>query len=73
MTEGRMEPPLPGTDAGCRGSHLRPGDWVTHPDQPDWGLGQVQLAIGTRVTVTFEQAGKVIINAARVALCPVGR
>ncbi|MDF2747797.1 MAG: hypothetical protein K0S98_2084, partial [Propionibacteriaceae bacterium] len=37
-----------------------PGAIVRHPDQPDWGLGQVQSAIGTRVTVNFEHAGKVV-------------
>lgn len=38
-----------------------PGAWVRHPDQPDWGLGQVQSAVGTRVTVNFENAGKRLI------------
>ena len=45
-----------------------PGAIVRHPDQPDWGLGQVQSAIGTRVTVNFEHAGKVVINAAVISL-----
>jgi hypothetical protein len=44
---------------------------VRHPAQPDWGLGQVQSTIGDRVTVTFEQAGKVVIDARRVDLLPV--
>jgi hypothetical protein len=44
---------------------------VRHPDQPDWGLGQVQSAIGTRVTVNFEHAGKVVINAAVISLSVV--
>ena len=35
---------------------------VTHPGQPDWGLGQVQSVIGSRVTVNFENRGKVLIN-----------
>jgi hypothetical protein len=39
-----------------------PGDFVRHPDQPDWGLGQVQSVIGDRATVNFENAGKVTIN-----------
>jgi len=50
---------------------LLPGDFVRHPDQPDWGLGQVQSVIGTRVTVNFENAGKVTINSAVVSLQPV--
>ena len=41
---------------------------VRHPEQPDWGLGQVQSNIGNRVTVNFEHAGKVVIDAARVEL-----
>jgi hypothetical protein len=45
-----------------------PGQWVRHPDRPDWGLGQVQSAIGARVTVNFEHAGKVLVNTDVVAL-----
>ncbi len=41
---------------------------VRHPGRPDWGVGQVQSVIGNRVTVNFEDAGKVLINAALVAL-----
>jgi hypothetical protein len=49
-------------------SLLEPGQLVRHPSQPDWGLGQVQSNIGGRVTVNFEHAGKVVIDAARVTL-----
>jgi hypothetical protein len=41
---------------------IEPGQWVRHPGMPDWGLGQVQSAIGERVTVNFEHAGKVLVN-----------
>jgi transcription elongation factor GreA-like protein len=41
---------------------LEPGQFVRHPDQPGWGLGQVQSVIGARVTVNFEHAGKVLVN-----------
>ena len=47
---------------------LVPGTLVRHPGQPDWGLGQVQSAIGPRVTVNFEDRGKVLINTSAVAL-----
>lgn len=47
---------------------LLPGDFVRHPDQPDWGIGQVQSMIGQRATVNFENAGKVTVNTAVVAL-----
>jgi hypothetical protein len=47
---------------------IEPGQFVRHPDRPDWGLGQVQSAIGDRVTVNFENAGKVLVNAAVIQL-----
>jgi hypothetical protein len=47
---------------------LAPGVLVRHPQQPDWGLGQVQSVVGQRVTVNFEHRGKVLINAGRIAL-----
>jgi FKBP-type peptidyl-prolyl cis-trans isomerase 2 len=49
-------------------SQLVPGSYVRLPDRPDWGIGQVQTVIGTRVTVNFEHAGKRLINTAVVAL-----
>ncbi|MGH7102339.1 MAG: DUF3553 domain-containing protein [Acetobacteraceae bacterium] len=49
-------------------SSFVPGQFVRHPDQPDWGVGQVQSAIESRVTVNFEHAGKVTVNAAVVRL-----
>lgn len=50
---------------------LVPGTLVRHPAQPDWGLGQVQSAIGSRVTVNFEHQGKQLINTAIVSLIVV--
>lgn len=47
---------------------LLPGCFVRHPDRPDWGLGQVQTVIGSRITVNFENAGKRLINGDAVAL-----
>lgn len=52
---------------------LAPGMLVRHPDQPDWGLGQVQSVIGNRVTVNFENEGKLMINAEHVRLEVVGQ
>ncbi|QDH25720.1 DUF3553 domain-containing protein [Neokomagataea tanensis] len=49
-------------------SFLEPGQMVRHPDYPEWGWGQVQSAIAERVTVTFENQGKVLIDATRVHL-----
>jgi hypothetical protein len=47
---------------------LEPGERVRHPGQPEWGEGQVQSVVGSRVTVNFENAGKVLINARIVTL-----
>jgi hypothetical protein len=47
---------------------LEPGMLVKHPNQPDWGLGQVQSNIAGRITVNFREAGKVVIDGARVML-----
>ncbi|WP_461307797.1 DUF3553 domain-containing protein [Albidovulum sp.] len=47
---------------------LEPGMLVRHPQAPKWGLGQVQSRIGSRVTVNFEHAGKVVIDGTRVEL-----
>ncbi|MBW6401174.1 DUF3553 domain-containing protein [Roseomonas sp. HJA6] len=44
---------------------------VRLPARPDWGTGQVQSVAGPRITVNFEHAGKVLINAAVVELEPV--
>ncbi|MDR3522608.1 MAG: DUF3553 domain-containing protein [Acetobacteraceae bacterium] len=53
-------------------SGVEPGQFVRHPTQPDWGDGQVQSVIGSRITVNFEHAGKVLINALVVNLQIVG-
>ena len=47
---------------------LVPGAMVRHPSEPDWGVGQVQSVIGERITVNFEDRGKVLINAAVIEL-----
>ena len=47
---------------------ILPGCFVRHPDRPDWGQGQVQSVIGSRITVNFENAGKRLINGDAVTL-----
>ena len=47
---------------------MEPGMLVRHPGQPDWGMGQVQSRIGLRITVNFQNAGKVVIDGTRVEL-----
>jgi len=48
-----------------------PGMLVRHPERPEWGLGQVQSAIGQKISVTFEHRGKQVINASTIRLLPV--
>ena len=47
---------------------LEPGMLVRHPDQPEWGTGQVQSNIGDKITVNFREMGKVVIDGKRVLL-----
>lgn len=47
---------------------LVPGCRVRHPREADWGIGHVQSAIGGRVTVNFENRGKVVIDAKVIEL-----
>jgi hypothetical protein len=52
-------------------SSLSPGEFVRHPDRPDWGPGQIQSIVGHRITVNFENAGKVLIDGRVIELAPV--
>ena len=47
---------------------FEPGDYVTNPANKDWGVGQVQSIIGSKVTVNFENHGKKVINIENVIL-----
>lgn len=47
---------------------FEPGQLVRHPGKPEWGMGQVQSVIGDRVTVNFENAGKLLINTSNTTL-----
>lgn len=49
-------------------SLLEPGMLVRHPQRPDWGVGQVQSNIASRITVNFPDAGKVVIDGTKVEL-----
>jgi 3-dehydroquinate synthetase len=50
---------------------LVPGTFVRSPANPDWGLGQVQSAIGGKVTVNFEHRGKLVLHLAAAPLVVV--
>ncbi|MCY4099517.1 MAG: DUF3553 domain-containing protein [Rhodobacteraceae bacterium] len=47
---------------------LEPGLLVKNPSQPDWGIGQIQSIIENRITVNFENMGKVVLNGNEVTL-----
>jgi transcription elongation factor GreA-like protein len=51
---------------------LEPGVLVRHPTEPGWGVGQVQSIDDHRVTVTFEEAGKRVIDVRHVMLDYLG-
>lgn len=48
-----------------------PGTLVRAPARPDWGLGQVQSNIAGKITVNFQEVGKVVIVAGQVELAVV--
>lgn len=54
----------------CALSEIEPGMRVIQPERPDWGVGQVQSVVGDRVTVNFENAGKLLLNLAVIRLEP---
>ena len=45
-----------------------PGDYVINPTNKNWGIGQVQSIIGSKVTVNFENYGKRVINVENINL-----
>ncbi|CRK74394.1 MULTISPECIES: DUF3553 domain-containing protein [Nereida] len=47
---------------------LEPGQLVRNPNQPDWGIGQVQSNVAGKVTVNFREQGKVVIVGSQIEL-----
>ena len=47
---------------------LEPGDFVSHPTESSWGIGQIQSIIRNRVTVNFQHSGKKVINSDNIRL-----
>jgi len=45
-----------------------PGDFVTNPKNKDWGIGQIQSVIKNKITVNFENIGKLVINSKNIIL-----
>ena len=49
-------------------SLLEPGMLVRNPAEPEWGLGQVQSNINGKITVNFENMGKMTLESANIVL-----
>ena len=47
---------------------LEPGDFVINPLNKSWGMGQIQSIIKNKVTVNFENKGKLVINIEEIIL-----
>jgi hypothetical protein len=47
---------------------LEVGAIVRHRIETDWGLGQIQSIIGARITVNFENQGKVVLHGENLSL-----
>ena len=47
---------------------FEPGDKVINPANKSWGIGQVQSIIKEKVTVNFENVGKMVINTKIIGL-----
>ena len=50
-----------------------PGDFVTNPNNKDWGIGQIQSIVNNKITVNFENSGKKVINAKEIILEKVNK
>ena len=48
--------------------NFEPGDRVVNTLKKDWGIGQVQSIVKEKVTVNFENKGKIVINAKNINL-----
>ena len=53
--------------------NLEPGDFVINPDNKSWGTGQIQSIIKNKVTVNFENVGKMVINSKVIILEKVNK
>ena len=49
---------------------LEPGMLVQNPARSDWGIGQIQSIDGVRITVNFENSGKLVLDGSVVPLDP---
>ena len=49
-------------------SYYEPGDFVINPKNRNWGIGQIQSIINSKITVNFENTGKKVINSKEIIL-----
>ena len=47
---------------------FEPGDKVINPIKKEWGIGQVQSIINEKITVKFENVGKIVIISNNIKL-----
>ena len=47
---------------------FEPGDKVINPINKEWGIGQVQSIINEKITVNFENVGKIVIISNNIQL-----
>ena len=47
---------------------FEPGDKVINPIKKEWGIGQVQSIINEKITVNFENVGKIVMIANNIKL-----
>ena len=48
---------------------LTPGTFVINVDKKDeWGIGQVQSSIDSKITINFENVGKKVVNINEIKL-----
>ena len=48
--------------------NYEPGDFVINPRNKSWGIGRIQSIIKNKVTVNFENIGKIVINSKEIIL-----
>ena len=53
--------------------NYEPGDFVINPKNRSWGIGQIQSIINNKVTVNFENIGKIVINSKEIILEKIGK
>ena len=53
--------------------NYKPGDYVISPKYKNWGIGQIQSIINSKVTVNFENVGKKVINYNQIILEKVNK